>query len=108
MATDRMDEGGRLLVLNDYGVVHPDPVVRDDDLPWQGNGWLTVGESYDLLAGVPTRAVRFQLTPSADGRFWRCRPTIPKLLDSLGVAVPPALSNEKQAVLLVFPAPPQK
>ena len=103
------------MVLNDYGVVHPDPVVRkpdgidigNSDLPWRGNDWQILGESYDLLAWVPTRAVRFRLTPSAEGRFWRCRPTIPKLLD-LGVAVPPALSNEGQAVLLVFPAPPQK
>ena len=93
-------EGGRLLVLNDYGVIQP-----------KLNEWLVPGESYDLCAWVPVKAVPFRLTPAKDGRSWRCDPTIPKLLEQLDLPVPDHLSNEEQAVLLVFPAPvppPQK
>ena len=88
-------EGGRLLVLNDYGVIQP-----------KLNEWLVPGESYDLCAWVPVKAVTFRLTPAKDGRSWRCDPTIPRLLEQLGLPVPDHLSNEEQAVLLVFPAPP--
>lgn len=98
--TQKVYEGGRLLVLNDYGVIQPGL-----------NDWLVPGESYDLRAWVPVKAVSFRLTPSADGRSWRCSPTLPKLLAQLDLPVPDHLSNEEQAVLLVFPAPvppPQK
>lgn len=97
--TQKAYEGGRLLVLNDYGVIQPGL-----------NDWLVPGESYDLRAWVPVKAVSFRLTPSADGRSWRCSPTLPKLLAQLDLPVPDHLSNEEQAVLLVFAPvqPPQK
>ena len=93
--TQKAYEGGRLLVLNDYGVIQP-----------KLNEWLVPGESYDLCAWVPVKAVPFRLRPAKDGRSWRCDPTIPKLLEQLDLPVPDHLSNEEQAVLLVFPAPP--